>query len=98
MVLSSPQNGLFRPLKRVFSACDMTHIVMQNGPYCDAIKAILQNQVLFTARKGGKSRLKISISAEKEVLIFGRRETEYGSRTFVPQDYAKESRAAWPCP
>ena len=55
MVLSSPQNGLFRPLKRVFSACDMTHIVMQNGPYCDAIQAILQNQVLFTARRGAKA-------------------------------------------
>ena len=60
MVLSSPQNGLFRPQKRVFSACDMTHIVMQNGPNFEAKQDILQNQVLITTQKRGKNRLKIS--------------------------------------
>ena len=54
----------------------MAYIAMQNGPYRNAIQAILQNHPLFLAEQGGKSRPEISISAENEVLKFRRQETD----------------------
>ena len=56
----------------------MAYIAMQNGPYRNAIQAILQNHPLFLAEQGGKNRPEISISMEIEVLNSGdrRRETD----------------------
>ena len=90
--LSSPQNGLFCPLKRVIPASDMACFAMQYGLYRRAIQAILKSRRRFPAPKGGKTARKFSISAENEVLIFGRQETGDGRQAIAHLEIKNEEK------
>ena len=65
-----PQNGRFRPPKRVFSHRNMGLFASRYGPYRIAKRPVSQNRGLFFAKRRGKNRIPFSISAGNEVLKF----------------------------